>query len=1287
MNALANSQEGELTKFLCRGYPDNKGPITFKRYTGQENPEEKLKTIENPPDILLTNYVMLELLLTRPDEKPLINSAINLQYLVFDELHTYRGRQGSDVAMLIRRCREIFSKGKIQCVGTSATLAGAGLFSEQQKEVARIGSLIFGDVVKPDNIIGETLCRATPEIDIHSIDFKNKLKSSLLNQEKVHSTYEEYLNNPLSQWIESTFGIEKDNDTGRYSRVIPQSIYGENGAAKSLSKLTGIPEKEAGQAIENHLLASYKNAINPQNGFPLFAFRLHQFISRGDTVYSTIETEDTRYITVHGQRFAPIKDKEKLLFPLCFCRECGQEYYIVRKKTESGGVIYEGRELSDRQSEESNEAGFLYINNKEPWPDGGELLLDRIPDEWLEEYKGNLRIKRDREKYLPQIEYINENGNKDQDGTKCHFIPTPFRFCLSCGVSYNFRQSADYGKLALLATEGRSTATTVLTLAAIRFLKDEKTLPDRAKKLLSFTDNRQDASLQSGHFNDFIEIGLLRSAIYKAASSAGNAGISHDSIAIEVFNSLDLPLDLYAVDPLVRFQALDETKKALREVLGYRLYRDLKRGWRVTAPNLEQCGLLEIEYKSLEDICKAEDIWQGTHTALEKATPENRKEVSKALLDYMRRELAIKVNYLDQQYQESIRQNSSQRLKEPWGIDENETMEWSTILIPRPKIRGQDHPGYIYLSPRGGFGQYLNRRGTFPHVNKKMKSEDIITLFINLLNALQIGGLVEQVLKPENDNDFGGYQIPASGILWKAGDGTKPFRDVIHVPRASVKGGNINKFFSDFYKLTGKKETGIEAREHTAQVDYDKRIERETKFREGTLPILFCSPTMELGVDISELNVVNMRNVPPTPANYAQRSGRAGRSGQPALVFTYCHSYRPHDQYFFKRPNLMVAGAVTPPRIDLTNEELIRSHVHAIWLGETGLALGASLIDILEVGGTNPTLVLSERVRDIIKNGKYKENAKIKTLSILSKIRSDLESTKWFTDHWIDEVFNQLEISFDHACNRWRDLYRAALRQQRIQDKIITDATSSADDKKRAKRLRSEAESQMELLTQSQRLMEADFYSYRYFASEGFLPGYNFPRLPLSAYIPGRRKKDEYISRPRFLAISEFGPRAIVYHEGSRYRINKVILPVEARSEDLNITTTSVKICPACAFLHPIKEAPGPDKCEQCGNDLGSEMNNLLRLQNVSTKRTDKINSDEEERLRLGYDLITGIRFASYRNEPVVSTANIVSDNNNMAILNYGHASTIWRINLGWKRRAEKSLYGFMLDIERGFWA
>ena len=132
---------------------------------------------------------------------------------------------------------------------------------------------------------------------------------------------------------------------------------------------------------------------------------------------------------------------------------------------------------------------------------------------------------------------------------------------------------------------------------------------------------------------------------------------------------------------------------------------------------------------------------------------------------------------------------------------------------------------------------------------------------------------------------------------------------------------------------------------------------------------------------------------------------------------------------------------------------------------------------------------------------------------------------------------------FDSKLERWRDLYRAALHQAQSQDRIIRDASRSPADKKQAERLRAEAEAQLKLLTEVENIAQADFYqSDRYFASEGFLPGYNFPRLPISAYIPGRRAKqcDEFLSVGVFLAISEVGHAQSVYHEG-RDIINKVI--------------------------------------------------------------------------------------------------------------------------------------------------
>ena len=97
----------------------------------------------------------------------------------------------------------------------------------------------------------------------------------------------------------------------------------------------------------------------------------------------------------------------------------------------------------------------------------------------------------------------------------------------------------------------------------------------------------------------------------------------------------------------MRFQALQETQRALRQVLGYRIYRDLRRGWRITSPNLEQCGLLEIGYDSLGEFAPPRKSGSSVIPALARRARTTHRSIAKVLLDYMRRELAIKVDYLD----------------------------------------------------------------------------------------------------------------------------------------------------------------------------------------------------------------------------------------------------------------------------------------------------------------------------------------------------------------------------------------------------------------------------------------------------------------------------------------------------------------------------------------------------------------------------------------------------------------------------------------------------------------
>lgn len=1286
MNALANSQAGELEKFLTKGYGKGKEPVTFARYTGQENDEERQRIILNPPDILLTNYVMLELILTRPRERRLIAQAQGLRFFVLDELHTYRGRQGADVALLVRRVRDKLetSEQHLVFVGTSATLASEGTYEEQQHQIASVGTRLFGSSVNPEHIIGETLQRSTTPYSDEQV-FASDLTQAVAQGDKLipPKRYEEFVSHPLSIWIETTFGLREMG--GRLVRQKPRSILGDYGAAKTLHKLTGIDEDPCAEVIQRWLLAGYESEANPETGFRPFAFRLHQFISPGDTVYSTIEMEEVRHNTLHGQQFVP-GDRQRVLFPLSFCRECGQEYYSVRlyQDEEDKAQFVETRDFSDRLGDEESQVGYLYLSNNKPWPTDLEGIIERLPDDWLEENKGELRVRSHRRKKLPQHLKIHTDGGIGHNGTDCVFIPIPFMFCLNCAVAYSARQG-EFGKLATLSSEGRSSATTLLSLSAIRSLKISE-LEKHAQKLLSFTDNRQDASLQAGHFNDFIEVSLLRGAIYRAVQLAGEQGLSHEVIAEKVFDALDLPLELYASDPTVRFQALQETQRALRQVLGYRIYRDLRRGWRIALPNLEQSGLLEIGYSSLVDVCEAEDIWEDCHPALITATPQTRYKIAKVLLDYMRRELAIKVDYLDTNYQERIQQLSSQRLRDPWAIDEDERMEYASILFPRSSAGDDGRGNNTYLSGRSGFGIYLRRPNTFTEYNTQSygnlgidESENLIRQF---LEGLRVAGLVEIVQEPRQEHDVPGYQLVALAMRWYAGDGTHTVHDPIRVPNPPEDGGRPNAFFVDFYRNIADSLVGLEAHEHTAQVPYDEREKREQAFRKGDLPILYCSPTMELGVDIAELNVVNMRNVPPTPANYAQRSGRAGRGGQPALVFTYCSSGSPHDQYFFKRPELMVSGAVTPPRLDLTNEDLLRAHIHAIWLSETGIDLKDTLKEILIMNGDPPSLSLLSEVRQQAESTSAKREASQRARRVLETIPELLDANRL-----IDLTIQNVVRAFDDTCERWRGLYWSALKQVKAQEDIRRDPTRSSFDKRQAERLRREALAQIDLLTDINSLAQSDFYSYRYFATEGFLPGYSFPRLPISAFIPARRlrQRDEFLSRPRFLAISEFGPRAIIYHEGSRYIINQVMMPVTA--DDDGPLTTQIKQCANCGYVHPVGANRNPDNCERCNHPLDIALHALLKMENVVTRRRDRINADEEDRLRMGYEIRTGVRFSQRDGEFDLRTAVVERDGHPIIDLTYAQTAIVWRINLGWARRKNKHQYGFVLDIERGYWA
>lgn len=296
----------------------------------------------------------------------------------------------------------------------------------------------------------------------------------------------------------------------------------------------------------------------------------------------------------------------------------------------------------------------------------------------------------------------------------------------------------------------------------------------------------------------------------------------------------------------------------------------------------------------------------------------------------------------------------------------------------------------------------------------------------------------------------------------------------------------------------------------------------------------------------------------------------------------------------------MVAGSVAPPRLDLTNEALLASHLYAVWLSETGADLHARMPQLLELEEPGMALIgdLAKTLNnpDAIRRATDRANAVIAPF-----IDDDLRQTSWWHDGWTAAIISGAPEEFDKACNRWRDLYQAALDDQAEQVRVGAVGVLVTQQPQLTFGFSTAAFGGLASLRFNAAVEDdADFYTYRYFASEGFLPGYSFPRLPLAAYIPGvrvgtnNRDGGEYLQRPRFLAISEFGPGAIIYHEGARYEIRRIQLPMSVGGVG-TVETQDAYRCESCGYHHVRR--PGLDVCENCAAALGAPQYGLMRMQ------------------------------------------------------------------------------------------
>jgi hypothetical protein len=816
------------------------------------------------------------------------------------------------------------------------------------------------------------------------------------------------------------------------------------------------------------------------------------------------------------------------MYPLAFCRECGQEHYLACLVSGSEGEQLVPRSpLLHADDDLPGVPGFVSLEDGSLWTDNEDL-----PDNFYEARRGGARVKSHFEKHVPQRIWVTADGKAHHaevdNARQAWWQPRPLMFCLRCRAAYGLRES-DFRKLVTLSQTGRSTATTVLSTSVVTALPEYGlTKTEGPSRLLNFTDNRQDAALQAGHTNDFVQVVQLRAALLAALRNAQGNALSFDAIGEATFEALDPRPDHFMIEPVDSGPGYANARRVMMDLLHYLAMEDLARAWRVAQPNLEQTGLLKIEYVGLDDLSRNDALWT--------------------------------------------------------------------------------HP--------------LMVRGKSLHLRREEEARRAPNAYFRKLYDSALG------------------RIRADGAT------TIGFR-------------------------------GLLSGEHTGQVLAERREERERAFNAGKLSVLFCSPTMELGIDIKDLSAVHMRNVPPTPANYAQRSGRAGRGGRPALVLAFSSHGNSHDHYYFRRKEDVIAGAVAPPRIDIANKELIEAHLYSTWLSIVQPRLGSSISEVLDVSAAG--YPIHQELAATLAADRFTE-IRDTFRSVIATTGDEIRRTPWYSDDWLDDMARSAVQRFDGAFVRWRELYKAATEQRDAARKIIDNPRAARPDRERADQREREARREIQLLLNEGGMSETDFYVYRYLGNEGFLPGYNFPRLPVRALV-ATGSEAHSIDRGRFLGLVEFGPGNILYHEGRKHRIASVVVPaggIEAR-------LTRAKLCNKCGYVHP-RDNADVDLCVHCGTRLNGATSQfpqaLIEQPTVRALRWTRITSEEEERAREGYVTTTHFRAAGGGREQRL----LVDEGSESVILSvlYLPRAQLWRINHGWRKSAEQ--IGFAIDTGSGRW-
>jgi len=1233
----------------------------------------------DPPDILLTNYKMLDRLLTSGSRQRLWASNTPtshdtagwkqpLTYLVLDEFHTYNGAQGTDVAMLLRRLGHRLGIATLAsplsgvgCVGTSATLGTS--VSDASVDLCSFASRIFGVRFDASAIIGEKR-RSVADV-CADIDFSLPVPEPkyLLSLDQLD----------LDGLAEAFTGVHFDDAQAVGDRLIRHRL------TASLLRVAGDQPRQWGDAVASIAQqipewgdALTRDAASVEAALEHFVALISQARGRtgdgGSRALFSVEVQLWIREVTRLKRAISLSPKfrwadastiladtsAELELPSIYCTACGRSGWLgVANRASGRGAGAIERLVYDHTTDpyqasvrdRDRTRAILRANKGEP-----DLL-------WLDSVTGQVHADDDKNK--PRIPVLVAGWNTDETSEVARDEAAKRQECPSCNTHDAIRFLGS--RITTLASVG------------ITQMFGSDLVADNERKLLAFTDSVQDASHRAAFFSGRTHRFNLRATLSAALQSTGRLALP--SVAETVLaraSDSEHPLDdLFSLVPpdLLWEDWLGAAWKAPESLAGYQAREGLAK--RLSFDAVLEAGLrsrlgrtLETTGTAIAEVQIDNNEWSqvvsfvtealGTNTLLAVFEPETVRTWAEGVIERLRLRGGIFHPFLDRYVAEHGKR---------WFI-------WGGGDPLAPKFpRGLSAPAFFASTPSDEFDPIGGPKSWVRLWSKKVLGIDgpgVDHSLRDLLHILSDVGVIEARVSPRgtvwgipservefvdiassNSSDQATqlrcdvcahphYTTPEGFARWSGRPCLRLRCPGSYIPAATQP----TNYYRNLYR-SGKIRRVV-AEEDTGLLTRKRREDVEIGFKDGGRPdapnVIAATPTLELGIDIGDLSAVMLTSVPPTQTNYVQRVGRAGRTTGNAFVTTFAEG-DPRSLYFLHDPQLMIAGEIIAPSCRLDAIEILRRQYLAFLVDRAAEGTTGPIPDAGQMPrnmGALSTIGFTSGgwMTKILDTGE--DPAMVQSFVRLFGQNLD-PSTAQRLEAW---ATTEMRSKVERVVDRWRSHLRTLINQRdRLRDReqpLTASKHPTPEETEALGRIVAELRYVAHRIT---RTRNEDTLGG--LEALGLLPNYTLyddtVTLEVNLWRPnddrdtGRETSSRFSSdsaayvRSASVAIRELAPGNYFYVDAHRVRIDAVDNGTE--HEPMH---ASWRFCPKCAWASDDASATSTT-CPRCGSigvaDQGSVFTVLPMKTVSSTERemTARVSDDNEDRDRVWHEVITTV--------------------------------------------------------------